>query len=140
MLLCIFYMIIWIIHDSKVARGCCTVLPFSTNFMCFTAEFNSCLRIKKLDFKNVKKLLYSFLFEVLISGNFLANFSELQNHFFGRLTWAAWRKHHGMCTSEIFVRLKTCKCIIIQVLIDSESHTTYILLTYMLHHVHTKHI
>jgi hypothetical protein len=54
-------------------------------------------------------------------------FSELQNLFFGRLTWAAWRKHHGMCTSEMFVRLKTCKCIIIQVLIDSESHTTCIL-------------
>ena len=140
MLLCIFYRITSIIHDLKVARGCCTVLPFSTNFMCFTAEFNSCLRIKKLDFKNVKKLLYSFLFQVLISGNFLANFSELQNHFFDRLTWAEWRKHHGMCTSEMFVRLKTCKCIIIQVLIDSESHTTYILLTYMLHHVHTKHI
>ena len=48
-----------------------------------------------------KKILYSFLFEVLILGNFLANFSELQNHFFGRLTWAEWRKHHGMCTSEI---------------------------------------
>lgn len=137
MLLCIFYRITSIIHDLKVARGCCTVLPFSTNFMCFTAEFNSCLRIKKLDFKNVKK---NFFIYFCLKFCFLANFSELQNHFFDRLTWAEWRKHHGMCTSEIFVRLKTCKCIIIQVLIDSESHTTYILLTYMLHHVHTKHI
>ena len=32
------------------------------------------------------------------------------------------------CAPQKFVRLKTCKCIIIQVLIDSESHTTYILL------------
>ena len=30
------------------------------------------------------------------------------------------------CAPQKFVRLKTCKCIIIQVLIDSESHTTYL--------------
>ena len=92
---------------------------------------------QKIRFQKCEK---NFFIHFCLKFCFLANFSELQNHFFDRLTWAEWRKHHGMCTSEIFVRLKTCKCIIIQVLIDSESHTTYILLTYMLHHVHTKHI
>ena len=129
MLLCIFYMITSIIHDLKVTRGCCTVLPFSTNFMCLTAEFNSCLRIKKLDFKNVKKNFYiQFCLKFwwyqavswLISQNykitFLGVLHELND---ANIT---------ECAPQKFVRLKTCKCIIIQVLIDSESHTTYILL------------